>query len=377
MVTNTNVHTPYSFCNYESIDEIVSVARKEGITALGINDVNTFDGYNEFFTACQAHGVYPFFNIGFVVKYDTDKTRGTHAREYDTPENRHFHGIGLRYPMNLPGDARNLIASIWKGTQDHIWKVIDSINAYLSTRSLPVVLDYSTIRSSFARFSVLEQHLVLALYSELTALAESDDELLTLLRRLFDDPTFTEDLTDAPTIQQGIRDRLLNPGQPVFPPLPAHAVMNFHQAKQVVLQAGGIPCYHCTFNEKEKQPQKLMQYLDSKGIHAIEFDPSGATVEQLSDYMKTFDEQGFCILAGIHNRASFIPATSDGTPLSGALLDISYRGACLLAAHQELHRQNRRGFIDETGKRIIDPDSDHMKAFVDIGDKAIRKASAM
>lgn len=377
MVTNSHIHTPYSFCSYESISEIVSCADNEEVVVLGINDTNTFDGFNEFHKACGAHGIYPVFNIEFLIRYEADKGRGPYHGETAASGIRHFQGKGIRYPVKLPDDVRNLIASIWKGTQDHIWKMIDSLNMLLKRHSIPVALDYNTIRSSLARTSLLEQHLAQALYNKLTGISRNEDELFTLLNRLFNNPFFTDSTLQAPAIQQAIRNRFNDSGQPEYIPLPPHAVMNFQQAKQVILQAGGIPCYHCTFDESEKEPLNLASQLENRGIHAIEFIPSHISVDKLLPYMELFNKRDFCVLVGTDNdtplRSSFVPATSDGVPLGGRLLDISYRGACIVAAHQELHLQKRRGFLDEKGKRAVDPDQ--LETFIAIGDRTIRKAS--
>lgn len=383
MITNTHVSTPYSFSVFESIEQIAQCARTEGVAALGINDLNTLDGFKDFAASCLWHGVYPLFNVGFLVRCEDGRTGGIHGRAADTPAIRAIHGKAVRYPAALSGDSRNLMASIWKASQDRIWKMIEALNTILKNRHLTIELNYNAIRSSFGRTSLLEQHLAQAVYTSIGNLPGQKTEHIALLRRLFDDDSFDGDPADAPLMRQAIHDRLLTRGKEAYVEEPSNSFMNFFQAKQVILQVGGIPCYQCSFNGPEeatigtKGPVFLAKHLADKGIHAIEFITRQTTPSVLKEYMPYFADHSFCVTTATGpvtgHPASLVPVTIDGRALDESLIDISYTGACFLAAHQELHHQKRRGFIDETGKRAITPDQ--LDGFIRIGDQAIRKAA--
>ena len=382
MITNTHVSTPYTFSVFETIERIARHARDEGIAALGINDVNTLDGFKDFMAGCRSHGIYPLFNVGFLVRCEDDRIGGGHGHPDEMRAIRNVHGKALRYPATLSGDSRNLIASIWKASQDRIWKMIDLLNQICENRHLAVSLNYNDIRSSFAKGSLLDRHLARALYASIISQAEEKGDRLDLLRRLFDDDSFDGDLADTSKMEQEIHFRLLTQGKQAYVDEPTHSFMNFFQAKQVILQAGGIPCYQCSFDGADeatvgsKGPAVLAKHLTDKGILAVEFITRQTTFEVLNEYMHYFDAQYFCVTAGTGPPAwspgSLVPTTIDGRPLDEALNAITYRGACILAAHQELHQQKRRGFIDETGKRIITPDQ--ISELIQIGDQAIARA---
>ena len=46
------------------------------------------------------------------------------------------------------------MSSIWKGTQDRIWKVLSLLNEYLRVQGLDIDLTYNEIRRLYARNSV-------------------------------------------------------------------------------------------------------------------------------------------------------------------------------------------------------------------------------
>jgi len=63
---NGHLHSPFSFCPFESIEQMFTMAREEGVRAIGINDFFTVDGYNKFEHFARENMIFPLFNIEFV-----------------------------------------------------------------------------------------------------------------------------------------------------------------------------------------------------------------------------------------------------------------------------------------------------------------------
>ncbi len=381
MITNAHVHTPYTFSPFESIEQLVRTARHEGIVALGINDLNTLDGFREFAGSCTRHGVYPLFNIEFDVRCETGKHGIGIRHSYGMPELQTIHGKALRFPASLTSDSRNLIASIWKESQDRIWKKIDSLNLVLQNRSFTFILDYNRIRTQFAKTSLLEQHVAQAIHEELRRRYGTGTEFTDALRRLFEDPSFEPDPDDGSLVQKEILTRLLSGDKVSGGPGSFRSTMNFFEARQVILGSGGIPCYHCSFRQPPhssipNEPEQLAQHLADKGIHAIEFTPHQTDFATLYRWMSFFHQHHFCVTVGTEHCGpqahTLVPSSQDGRPLDEKLISISYEGACILAAHQELHNQKRHGFVDESGKRLVGPDQ--LAHFIRTGNEAIENS---
>ena len=60
---NGHIHTPHSFSAFSSIEQAFELAKKEGVSVLGINDFYTTDGYNEFAELAVKNKVFPFFSF--------------------------------------------------------------------------------------------------------------------------------------------------------------------------------------------------------------------------------------------------------------------------------------------------------------------------
>ena len=60
---NNNIHSPYSFSAFKSIDQAVRMAVDEDVRILGINDFYVTYGYAEFIDKCRDHRLFPLLNI--------------------------------------------------------------------------------------------------------------------------------------------------------------------------------------------------------------------------------------------------------------------------------------------------------------------------
>jgi hypothetical protein len=381
LICNTHVHTPHSFSSFTSVDELVSAAAAVSIGVLGINDDIMIDGFKEFETGCREKHIYPIFNITLPMQC-TFEHHGTTGHR--TAANNHaclLIGKALQYPATLGGDSRNLLASLWKASQDRMWKLIDALNDALQTAGCAESLDYGIIRSGSAKSSVYPYHIALALYDLLLRQCPGDDHG-EMLNTLFSAPPFEGDHTDRESSVENIHRMML--ASPLFEALPpVEPVVHLPQAKQVILQAGGIPCFHCSFNEddewmKESEgPELLVQQLSAKGIHAVEFFPGETSLRLLETFMRYLYHHNFCVTMGSGwltvAKQSLLPVTADGKMPDENLLAMNYEGTCILAAHQELHKQNRRGFVDEAGKRLVSPEN--LQQFITVGDEIIRSAT--
>ena len=371
MIINTHVQSPCTFSPFDSIEELVQLARKEDIAALGITDTNSIDSFRKFAITCTRQGIYPLFNVKFALYPESKKKSAS-------TETNFLQGKGLRYPASLSGDVRNFIATVWKASQDSIWKLIDEINNHLNESGVSITLDYNILRSEFGISSLTEQHLSKAVYLRCLHLSRTQDvNLEILLGRLFDSRNFTFTHSDPLRLQQeihkGLTESVSNTSGIT---IHSSTHLTVQQAKRIILGAGGIPCYQCSSlsgTPPDEKPSELAKRLTEKGINAIEFIPHRFTGQTLYEYMHYFHRQGFCVTLGtIHDtflRHSLIPVTRTGEALDETLIKISYEGACIYAAHQELHRSKRHGFVDESGNRHLS--DDELSTFIALGNDAI------
>jgi hypothetical protein len=382
LYTNTHIHTPYSFSAFESIDEAVRCARDEGVGILGISDFNTMEGYQEFASTCERYTVYPLFNIEFIGFSEEDKNRNFRWNDPKNPGIIYFCGKSLNFPANLSSDARNLLRSLWKGTQDHIWKVINLVNEVLQKRSVGFSIDYNNIRTDYAKNTVRERHVAKSLYMSIMSTWTSPEDRLVAFRKLFDAPSYSADYGDSSYMQNEIRNQLLKVGKPAYIEEKSEAFLTLPVLKRLIIECGGVPCYPVLADEKsgltegERDVVKLADWLIEHGIFAVEFIPQRNGLDHLKTYVRHFQDRGFCITFGTeHNtpdRLPMVPAARGGQPFDNELLGIAYDGACILAAHQEMRHQNRMGFVDDHGMRTQSPKQ--LPQFIRIGDEVIKSS---
>jgi len=377
--SNSHIHTPYSFCCFDSVEQPAKLAREQGVDVLGINDFNTVEGFAEFDAACRQHRVYPLFNIEFIALSREDKDAKKRWNDKN-PGIIYFCGKGLDCPSSFSKDARNILGSIWKATQDQIWQVINAVNDHLESVKIPLSLDYNRIRTAYARYTVRERHVTKAIYHEMQSRYAAGGELSAAYRTLFKDAAFSGNVNDAVMMQNEIRNRLLKAGKPCFVDEKPDAFLPLPEVVRLILDGGGIPCYPILIddsgplNEYENDPAALADRLKAMNIHAVEFIPLRNGFDLLKRYAVFLHNRNLCVTFGTeHNTPEMLPmapATRGGVPLDEELRAINYRGACIIAAHQEQRKMNRSGFVGRKGERLAAPKN--MDEFVRLGDAAIR-----
>ena len=92
----------------------------------------------------------------------------------------------------------------------------------------------------------------------------------------------------------------------------------------------------------------------------------------MEEYAGYLHDSGFVVTFGSeHNTPAMEPiqlAARGGVPLSEKLRQINYEGACVVAAHQELVKNGKQGYVDSTGR----PDVSKRDEYIAYGDQAIK-----
>lgn len=383
MVTvNTHVHTPYSFSSFDSVRQAVELAAREDVRVLGVSDFNTVAAYEEFGDACAELGVYPLYNIEFISLLENDRDAGRRWNDPANPGVMYVCGKALAHPSTLSDDARARLKCLWKGTQDHIWQVINKLNDYLGERTVPITLDYGTIRSTYAKGTVRERHVARALTDALRGRYPSDDEFRGLVRSLWDDFSAVVDVTDDIGLQNQMRARLLKAGKPAFVEEEGSAFFSLDDVRGIILDGGGIPCYPVLADESrelgeyESDPEALANKLRELRFYAVEFIPTRNGFDHLKRYAKVLRGHGMCVTFGTeHNTpgmSTMVPQARGGEAFDDELSELAYEGACILAAHQKQRAEGDSGYVNRRGSRVVEPDD--LAEFARIGDEAIKAA---
>ncbi|MBN1127925.1 MAG: PHP domain-containing protein [Chitinispirillaceae bacterium] len=382
--TNTHIHTPYSFCPFETMEQLVAAAKEESIAALGINDIATCEGFGEFAALCERFKIYPLFNIEFLVRSDDLPVQKVIS---NTPLGNDGYlficGKALDYPLTLSPDSHNLLISSWKKTQDYIWDLVDKTNEHLKKSEIDITLDYNDIRKRYAKRNVLERHMVKALYDALVRRYDTPQKLEAALMRIAGGSASTGRPVEPRFTQITLYRWLLDIDRGIASTAFKDQYMRFREAYTLILNAGGVPCYSIggipanKISECESGAHRLADFLQRARIFAVDIFPLRTELELLKTYVSVLSQRNFCVTFGTgHNtpeRPPFVPALYGNQPLDQDLTKTGWEGACILAAHQEAHKRNKMGYVNNQGELQVD--QKNRMDFIALGAKAIREAS--
>lgn len=374
---NGHIHTPHSFSAFPDIDLAFQMARQEGIEALGINDFYTTDGYPEFAEKAKEYNVFPLFNIELIALDEQLQEAGVRVNDPNNPGRTYFSGKGLRYPLNLPESTSQVIDQLKQESNRQTYEMVDKLNGYLSKTRTGLAFNASALHEQLAQGLFRERHIAQGIRQAVFEKADSADERKKIFQELFGGKEVKSPLENIPMLENEIRSNLLKSGGAAFVPEDPKAFLSLDKVIDLILEAGGIPCYPVlldnadgTFTEYEKDLQTLLDSLKQKGVWAVEFIPGRNSFEILKDYVRFFHQNGFVVTFGTeHNTPQLDPLVvtcRGGVPLDDELKEINIQGAAVIAAHQYLTGRGEEGYL--VGRN---PKLDQRNSFVELGKAVI------
>ena len=379
MNVNAHIHTPYSFSSFTGMEQVFEMAVKENIIALGINDFYVTDGYDEFATLARKNNIFPLFNIEAIALSKELQDKGVRVNDPNNPGRTYICGKGLNYPVTLKGKYREMLENVKAESQRQMVEMLAKLNDWLKECGMGFVLTFDEVRRRFARQLVRERHIAQALRVAVFEYYADDAHRKEALQRIYGGTPTGVDIHHAAALENELRNNLLKAGKRAFVPEDEKAFLSIEQVCEIILNAGGIPCYPVLLDdaagnitEFEANREQLYQSLTEWNIGCIELIPNRNKLEIMEPFVRYFYAKGFVVTFGTeHNAPGMIPLTpccSGNTPLTDFLKLVNYEGACVIAAHQSLQAQGKCGFIDENGK----PQIEQRCVLTQFGDKIIR-----
>jgi hypothetical protein len=375
---NGHVHTPYSFSAFDNIGQIFEMARMEKIVAVGINDFFVSDGYDPFCTEALKNNIFPLFNIEFISLLKSEQQQGIRINDPNNPGRCYFSGKGLDYPFSVEKRLAEKLGHVVSQSQEQVKAMIEKCNQWFGSVQADIRLNYPEIRRKFAKELVRERHIAKAIRVAIFEEYLSEPGRKAMLTRIFDGKEPKSSLSDIPALDNEIRGNLLKSGGRAFVEEDEKAFINLEEVIEIILAAGGIPCYpvllddkNGTYTEYERDPETLCKELNKRNIKCLELIPGRNAAGHLQRFVEFFQNRDFVILLGTeHNAPEMIPLTCDTRdkkPLNSYVRRISYEGACVVAAHQYLRAKGLQGFINEKGL----PDTLRKQELVKLGSAVI------
>ncbi|MBN2214784.1 MAG: hypothetical protein JW723_11115 [Bacteroidales bacterium] len=356
---NCHIHTPYSFSAFADIRQPFEMAVSEDIKVLGINDFFVADGYKAFHENAVKHRIFPEFNIEFIGLLAEEQKKGMKVNDPNNPGRTYFSGKGLNYPFGVSLQNIQKLEQIKTESQKQVQMMLLKTNELLKNINAPFSLDFEEIKKEFAKELVRERHIAKAIRVRLHEHLSSDSEKRSFLKNLYAGKEQKADINDNTRLEEEIRGNLLKAGGLAYIPEDENAFLSVPEIINIVIDAGGIPCYPVLLDHKngnytgfEEDHQRLADRLTVLGVGCVELIPGRNRFENLERFVRFMEDRGFVIVFGTeHNTPQLIPLTvrASDKQLDPWLEKIAWEGACIVAAHQYLKSRGKEGFIDEKG----------------------------
>ena len=360
LLVNGHFHTPFSFSAFTEIEQPFQMAEAEGVQVLGINDFYTTDGYPEFTVLAKKYRIFPLYNIEFMALQRDLQEQGVRVNDPANPGRTYMSGKGLSNPFRIGKADLALLEQVQHESNVQTAEMVEKLNAFLNEIGAGFSFKFDELKAKYAKNMLRERHIAKALRMAIDEKFTSDEDKKAFYLKVFSGKEVKSKLTDISGLENEIRGNLLKTGGRAFVPEDPKAFLNLEQVKQVIISAGGIPCYPVllddakgNFTDYEGNFVQFYETLVVKGIHCIELIPGRNTFAVLKDFVTFFRSKNFLITFGTeHNTPQLDPikvSCGGGVDLDEELERTGFEGACIIAAHQYLIAKGEQGYLNADG----------------------------
>jgi hypothetical protein len=385
---NAHIHLPPNFSAFESVQQAVSLADQQGLTALGVSNYYDYQVYGDFVECARQHGIFPLFGTEIICMDDALRSAGLKINDPGNPGKIYLCGKGITRFDEMTPEAVRLLDVIRHNDSLRMEQMLARMSQVFTQRGLPTDIDSRAVVEMVVRRHgsdprtvwLQERHLSQA-FQEALFQQVPPQSRIEQLGRVLGAPTSAKGPEDSVAVQNDIRSCLMKAGRPAFVD---ETFIAFEDARRLVLELGGIPCYPVVadgaspIGDLEQTPERLIAELAERNIHAAEWVPIRNTVGLLSDYVRAMRRAGLAITGGTeHNTLDLIamePGCRDGR-VPEDIRAIFWEGACVIAGHQFLCLHGQCGFVDDQGRPNPDFESaeQRIEAFARLGAAVIRQ----
>lgn len=360
---NAHIHLPPNFSAFDTVAQAVDQADAQGIDLLGVSNYYDYTVYDEFARRAATKGIFPLFGLEILTRIEEMQQAGVKINDPGNPGRMYLCGKAIAHFAPLSAEASALLETIRQNDAPRMASMVARMEIRFAAAGIATGLDDASVKAGIVRrhgcppetVYLQERHVAQAFQEALFEKVPASARKEALARLFGAAPGSAPD--DAVGIQNELRSQLMKAGKPAYA---EEAFVGFEHAFQLVLALGGVPCYPtlidganplCAF---EESPERLVDALRARGIHAAEFIPLRNAPETLARYVHALRQAGLIVTAGTeHNTRDAIPlepTCRDGAPVPEDVAGIFREGACVLAAHQYLTARGEPGYVDSRGR---------------------------
>jgi len=365
-LTNTHIHTNYSFSVFESPAQAVDQAVEESIKILGINDHYAVAGHEEFQKECAAKKVCPMFSMEAVAVDQQCLEEGKRFNDPNNPGRFYFTAKSITKKLDENGPGYKAMQIMRKSLTERNIQLIENINNHLNNIGEDLSISMDTVEALTPAGNTTERHVTQVLAESLLELGKDRAGEITLKLCGSAAPS----LDDPATFQNFLRGKLIKAGCPDYAPELPEAFLSIKNMCSLYLEMGAVPLYPVLGNpetEMEENFDDLINYLAVKKIFAIEVIPDRNTRERLLDVVEAAKKAGIPIVTGTeHNTKTpgqLVGKFTTEEPFRTAFFD----GALVLLGHRVAVLNGETGYVDSEGKLRFENRAEGLEYFKELG----------
>jgi len=356
---NSHIHLPPNFSAFETVEQAVELAADQGVQVLGCGNYYDYSVYQKFTETTRDQGVFPLFGTE-IIALETDlQQKDIRINDPGNPGRHYICGKGISRFEELSSRADELLSGIRNNDTLRMQEMAVKMAGVFSEHGIDTGLDDQAVIARVVKrhgcsadtVTLQERHLAQA-FQEVFFDKVPEDQREQKLTDLFGAPPQSNS-SDSVGIQNEIRSNLMKAGKICFVP---ETFVNLAQAKELIVELGGIPCYPVLADgskkrcEYETPVEGLIETLKANHYTMVELITIRNSAEVLAEYVSAIRQAGIAVVAGTeHNTLDLLPikpACVGGDAVPPEIDAIFREGICVLAAHAFLKAHGEEGFVD-------------------------------
>ena len=367
-LTNSHIHTNYSFSVFESPAQAVNQAVEENIKILGINDHYTVSGHEEFQKACADKKVCPMFSMEAVAVDQKCLEEGKRFNDPNNPGRFYFTAKSITKKLDENGPGFNAMQTMRKSLTERNEKLIENLNDHLKNIGEDFSISMEAVEALTPAGNTTERHVVQILAEKI--LEEGKERAGEIAEKLCG--AAAPSLDDPATFQNFLRGKLIKAGCPDYAPELPEAFLSIEDMCSLYLEMGAVPLYPVLGNpetEMEENFDDLIDYLATKKIFAIEVIPDRNTRERLLDVVEAAKKAGIPIVTGTEHNTKTPGLLVDKFTAEEPFRTAFFDSALVLLGHRVAVLNGETGYVDSEGNLRFENRAEGLEYFKELGKK--------
>ena len=365
-LTNTHIHTNYSFSVFDSPAQAVNQAVKENIKILGINDHYTVDGHDEFAKECSAKKICPMFSMEAVAVDRHCLDNGKRFNDPNNPGRFYFTAKSVTKKLLPNSYGFNALQTMRKSLTERNEKLVENLNNHLKNIGENFSISMREVENLTPTGNTTERHVVQILAEKI--IETGGNRAGEIVEKLCG--SFPDNLNDPATFQNFLRGKLIKAGCPDYAPELPDAFLSIEDMRALYLEMGAVPLYPVLGNpitEMEENFDDLICFLAQKNIFALEVIPNRNSRERLLAVVN----------AAKNAKIPIVTGTEHNTKTPGSLIDqfseeepfrtVFFENALVLLGHRVAVLNGETGYVDAKGNLRFDDREKGLEYFKNLG----------